>query len=89
MYTAFVVLLVANLATATAREAVQGKLILLIRVPLLSYALMGGAISPRIFWLVQFRLVSENWTGALEWLKQPFIDIWQLSRKWLFTQSLH
>jgi len=28
MYTAFVVLLVANLATATAREAVQGKLMI-------------------------------------------------------------
>jgi len=34
-----------------------------------AYALMGGALSPLILWLVQFRLVSENWTGILEWPK--------------------
>jgi len=42
---------------------------LLIRNPPLLYALMGGAISSLILWLVQFGLVSENWTGILEWPK--------------------
>ena len=45
---------------------------LLIRVPPLSYAVLGGAISPRVLCLVQLRLVSENWTGALEWPKLLF-----------------
>ena len=39
---------------------------LLIRNSRLSYTLMGGAISPLILWLVQFRLVSETWTLFLD-----------------------
>jgi len=38
-----------------------------ISIPPLSYALMGGAISPLIPRLVQFIQVSENRTGILGW----------------------
>ena len=35
-------------------------------MPASVYALMGGALSPLTLWLVQFRLVSENWTGICD-----------------------
>ena len=40
---------------------------LLIRIPPLSYALMGGAISPLILWLVRFKLVSKelDWNSGM------------------------
>jgi len=40
---------------------------LLIRISPLSYALMRGAISPLILWLVQLKPVTENWTGLNCW----------------------
>jgi len=39
---------------------------LLVWIPHLSYARMGGAISPLILWLVQFRPASENLTLFLD-----------------------
>jgi len=48
-------------------------------MPASAYALMGSALLPLILWLVQFRLVSENWTGILEWpiyvAVKPFLDM--------------
>ena len=51
---------------------------LLIRIPPLLYALMGGAISPRLNTLASVVQTGfKNWTGALIWPKL-LSDFWEL-----------